>query len=308
MFPSKASVAVFVIGWLSMLSLRAQPATDNRYTRDDWLRILQDKETVDYPIVFVHGIGGGFRNWDATANLVSNGSCFRIRFQRDGTLHHDFGDSSPTTHSVWNVSYYEARPIKEAFTGNLSTYANRLREIVTVIKRLTQRDKVILICHSMGGLVGRASMIIDTASWDSVHKIVTVGTPNEGVTTSIGIVGQLADLRRGSDFLKRLNANWIERLEQGDKRWGVVGGVDIGPNRIPTGPNAGSLTDSGGIGFIELSSAIPFSEWKACLGSQFGQASFDTTHFGYRIAVRGRHNGLVNSAAVDRAIEWALRP
>lgn len=265
-------------------------------------------DAVDYPIIFVHGIGGGFRDWESTAETISGGSHFRMRYQRDGTLYHNYNGVAPqTTNWVWLVSYYHDRPVKEALTGDLKTYAKRLGEMVTVIKRLCGREKVILICHSMGGLVGRASMSLDDSSWESVHKIITVATPHEGVRTSIGIVGQLKDLRRGSPFLNRLNQDWRHRINLGYNGWGVVGAIDIGPEKVPDRDRAGSMTDSAGIGFVELSSAIPFSEWQSCLADHFEQPAFNTPHFGYRVAIRGRHNEVLTSAPVYRAIEWSLR-
>ena len=188
-----------------------------------------------------------------------------MRCNDEGELFNNYRGIPPTTSNwIWNVSYYHDRPLKEAFQGTLTTYAERLRDIITVVKNMSGSEKVVLISHSMGGLVARAYMTLDETCWHSVHKIVTVATPHEGVKTSVSIVGQLKDLRKGSDFIQQLNAHWLSKTEQGYQGWGVIGAVDIDADQTPSLAKAGSMTDSGGIGFIELSSAIPFCEWMHC--------------------------------------------
>ena len=293
---------------LSVSTVADQPAHDISST-DYWQMVFAEEDTVDYPIVFVHGIAGGFSDWDQTVSNISGGTHFSMRYNDDGELFNNYNGLPPkTTNWIWNVSYYHDTPVKEAFQGNLTTYAERLREIITVVKNISGSDKVVIISHSMGGLVSRAYMSLDQSCWNSVHKIVTVAAPHEGVKTSVGIVGQLKDLRKGSDFIIQLNADWLSKIEQGYKNWGVIGAVDIDDDETPSLPKAGSMTDSGGIGFIEFSSAIPFSEWMSCVDDQFGVVAYDTPHFGYRVAIRGEHNEILQFAPIYRIIEWAIQP
>ncbi len=290
-------------------SASADPRNPDISSTDYWQMVFAEEQTVEYPIVFVHGIAGGFSDWDKTVTNISGGTHFSMRFNNDGELFNNYNGIPPTTTNwIWNVSYYHDTPVKEAFQGNLSTYAERLREIITVVKNISGSEKVVLISHSMGGLVARAYMSLDETCWNSVHKIVTVAAPNEGVKTSVSIVGQLKDLRKGSDFIVQLNADWLSKIERGYKDWGVIGAVDINADETPSLAKAGSMTDSGGIGFIELSSAIPFSEWMSCVDEQFGVVAYDTPHFGYRVAIRGEHNEILQFAPIYRIIEWALQP
>lgn len=290
-------------------SVLADPRNPDISSTDYWQMVFAEEQTVDYPIIFVHGIAGGFSDWDKTVTNISGGTHFSMRFNNDGELFNNYKGIPPTTTNwIWNVSYYHDTPVKEAFKGNLSTYAERLREIITVVKNISGSDKVVIISHSMGGLVARAYMSLDESCWNSVHKIVTVAAPNEGVKTSVSIVGQLKDLRKGSDFIVQLNADWLCKIERGYKDWGVIGAVDIDADETPSLAKAGSMTDSGGIGFIEFSSAIPFSEWMSCVDEQFGVVAYDTPHFGYRVAIRGEHNEILQFAPIYRIIEWALQP
>ena len=303
------SLSTFLAGSSLANAWGQESVQENPSSHQYWQDVFSRKETVDYPIIFVHGIGGGFWNWKETAATISGGTHFSMRYNDEGELFHNYLGEPPTkTNWIWNVSYYHAKPVTEALKGNLTTYAERLREIVTVVKRLSGNKKVVLISHSMGGLVARAYMSLDDDSWNSVHKIVTVASPNEGVKTSIGIVGQLKDLRRGGSFINALNEHWLAKIEQGYDRWGVVGAIDLKGNRIPRLEKAGSMTDSGGIGYIEFSSSIPFDEWKECVGESFDQAALNTPHFGYRVSMRGKHNKILESDTVYRIIEWSLMP
>lgn len=275
-----------------------------------WQKMFNHPNSVDHPIVFIHGIAGGLEDWKATIESLSGGQHFNMRYDEEGTLVSDYNGVKPLNRNwIWNVSYYRDNPIREALGGDLTTYAERLLQILKTVRRISgNAEKVILVAHSMGGLVARAAMIHDHQTWDSVHKLLTVASPHEGVRSSVSVVGQLKDLRRGSRFLTHLNATWQTKLTEGYKQWGVVGAVDIDARELPASRKAGRLTDSGGIGFIELSSAIPFGEWFEAIGANFEQAARNTTHFGYRIAIRGEHKEIMTFPATYRAILWTLRP
>lgn len=262
---------------------------------------------MDYPVVFVHGIGGGFENWHKSILTLSGGNHYEMRFNADGDLVSNYdGSPSNSRTSIWNVSYYNDTPVREALGGDLDTYAKRLARSIRVVRQITGEEKVVLITHSMGGLVARAAMADDAEVWDAVHRILTVASPHEGVRSSIPIVGQLRDLRAGSPFIQRLNAAWLKQIEAGYRDWGVVGAIDCTDQVLPGIPEAGNKTDSGGIGFVKFDSAIPFGEWRKALGENFGQAVLDTEHFGYRAGIRGEHNEILLSPEVYAAIYWAI--
>ncbi len=87
---------------------------------------------------------------------------------------------------------------------NIPYYAEQLKEKVDDILEKTGHEKIILIAHSMGGLLAR--YYIDFLNGKSyVEKLITLGTPHNGTQlwsftySSCGI-----DMRPGSDFLKNL--------------------------------------------------------------------------------------------------------
>ena len=99
---------------------------------------------------------------------------------------------------------------------NIMEYAERLKDVVEVVKHNTGKNKVIIIAHSMGGLVSRA-YIKYFGGIDSVDKLVTVFTPNHGTHGYIAfgcgtfLAGreptlECDDMKSGSSFLTSLNS------------------------------------------------------------------------------------------------------
>jgi triacylglycerol esterase/lipase EstA (alpha/beta hydrolase family) len=97
---------------------------------------------------------------------------------------------------------------------HISVYAQRLRDVIEVIKHNTGKNKVIIIAHSMGGLVSR-EYIKNYGGINSVSKLITIGTPNHGtdaftINTLCGILHpgpECEEMTSGSDFLIQLNTN-----------------------------------------------------------------------------------------------------
>ncbi|MFW6378500.1 MAG: esterase/lipase family protein, partial [Nanoarchaeota archaeon] len=95
-------------------------------------------------------------------------------------------------------------------TDRIENYGIRLKEFVDLIKKRTDSDEVIIISHSMGGLVSRE--YIRLFGPDDVDTLITIGTPNHGVEGSVkkycsvtGAKKECEDMEKDSPFLKRLN-------------------------------------------------------------------------------------------------------
>lgn len=268
-----------------------------------WEEILQSEDSVPYPIVFIHGIVAGFDHWQETAETISGGKTYRMRYGDDGLVYHTYCcDGVPR---VWNVSYYTCRAIGELISGNLTEYANRLQLMLKAILKMTGQPKVVLVAHSMGGLVARKCMTLDSETWDSVHRLLTVGTPHEGVGIPLSIFGQVADMKSGSEFLQTLEADWNKMATGEASKWGVVGAIDRG-SLLYRPDSGGNATDSAGPGFVEISSAIPYGEWKDAIGEHLGQPAHNTQHFGFRLAVDTTHMGLLSHPGTMKGIHWAI--
>ncbi len=95
-------------------------------------------------------------------------------------------------------------------TEGIETYAIRLKELIDIVKHRTGQDRVVIVAHSMGGLVSRRYLQI--FGEDSVDKLVLVGTPNKGIDedllgycTLFGGGNECEDMAEKSAFIKRLN-------------------------------------------------------------------------------------------------------
>ncbi len=96
----------------------------------------------------------------------------------------------------------------------IENYAIRLKEIISLIKYKTGRDKVNIVAQSMGGLVARDYLTI--FGYDDVDKVVLINTPNHGVSGRVknlcsvfGSKKECEDMSEGSIFLTRLNSQKI---------------------------------------------------------------------------------------------------
>ena len=79
----------------------------------------------------------------------------------------------------------------------ISDYASVLKDNIDAVLTKTGKSQVIIIAHSMGGLVSREYMRIYDD--DSVYKLIMIGTPNQGIGS------ELSDL--SIDFTERWPTN-----------------------------------------------------------------------------------------------------
>jgi len=98
----------------------------------------------------------------------------------------------------------------QAKSESIDTYALRLNEIITEVKRKTGKPKVVLVTHSMGGLVARKYM--DIFGTENVEKAIIITAPNHGVYGKVaqlcsifGESAECSDMKSDSLFLNKLN-------------------------------------------------------------------------------------------------------
>ncbi len=100
--------------------------------------------------------------------------------------------------------------------NGIENYSSELEPIIQLLKNCTGSDQVILIAHSMGGLVSRKYMVDYGNS--SINKLITLATPHYGFNqfTRSEIIFMMIDIftnrmfeieqmRPESDFLKELD-------------------------------------------------------------------------------------------------------
>ncbi|MFT7615979.1 MAG: putative alpha/beta hydrolase family protein, partial [Candidatus Woesearchaeota archaeon] len=91
----------------------------------------------------------------------------------------------------------------------IENYALRLKELVDSVKYLTNSSDVIIVAHSMGGLVAREYIAL--FGDESVNKLITINTPHQGIIgrsasicDTLGATKECEDMTTGSTFLQRL--------------------------------------------------------------------------------------------------------
>ncbi|MGF7213544.1 putative alpha/beta hydrolase family esterase [Skermanella aerolata] len=149
-------------------------------------------------ILFVHGLGGRSDfTWGKLPALLMNDPEIAGRFE---------------------VSFYSfpAPMLRLPF----SLWAPKLQDLShglqTHIDVLYPGEDVVLVCHSLGGVIARHYLVQMQQSGLplQVRKAVLIATPNNGADlASVGSLilwrhHHLRQLSRGSDLLERLNADW----------------------------------------------------------------------------------------------------
>jgi triacylglycerol esterase/lipase EstA (alpha/beta hydrolase family) len=90
--------------------------------------------------------------------------------------------------------------------AGIDQLAQRLAEMIERICAETGAARVVLVGHSMGGLVARACLR-DAAARARIARIVTLGTPHHGSLLALRAIGRNArEMRPGSAWLAALNA------------------------------------------------------------------------------------------------------
>ena len=127
------------------------------------------------PVILVHGV------------MVNDGVWFSMRRY---LARHDVG-------AVYTVNY--GPPY-----GDIEHFAEQLGAKIESVCAATGAARVLLVCHSMGGLVARA--YVRQRGPARIERIVTIGTPHHGSMFARGLIGRcLAQMRPGNAWLAELN-------------------------------------------------------------------------------------------------------
>jgi predicted alpha/beta hydrolase family esterase len=95
----------------------------------------------------------------------------------------------------------------EPVFGSIDSYATSIDHAVRRLQSRTGAAKIVLVCHSMGGLAARAYL---RAHGDaSIAQVITLGTPHHGT--------HLAKFGHGTNaWQMRLNSLWLKELAQSE--------------------------------------------------------------------------------------------
>lgn len=184
-----------------------------------------------YPIIFLHGHAF---NKDISAEYSLDAfNTLQDKLEQEGYVNGgaiSLYTTKNTPMGEWGVfktpmtlkvSYYydifqtpENYVIVQEKSESIDTYAVRFKEILDTVRYKTGRDKVVVVAHSMGGLVARRYVQIFGS--DQIAKLVTVGTPHQGITEEtfkqcnvIGEERECRDMKEDSVFMSKLKNSGI---------------------------------------------------------------------------------------------------
>lgn len=183
-----------------------------------------------YPIIFIHGHAFNKESLP-DYSLGNNFIALQNKLQEDGFINAGVLTPSASVSDVgygeWGKSgnpvtvrltyYYNFYRGDEGFVAvpqkneNIESYSIRLKEFIDLVKFRTGKEKVVLVAHSMGGLVARS--YVNLFGGEDVYKMVLLATPNKGIDDHIaslcpvfGEEKECSDMEEGSVFLNKLNA------------------------------------------------------------------------------------------------------
>jgi hypothetical protein len=183
-------------------------------------------------IFLIHGIGGNAKSFGSMENyLKSMDDCYQVH-----SFEYDTGNSALSTYD---------------FSASFDQYiTKKINE-----KVITPQDKISLIMHSQGGLVGNLWLDrvreSNTSVYQQVDAFITLSTPHwgaeianlgkhlfftlpEGVRNPISPFGrvELNEMSYGSRTIENLNSIFIQNLRPTNFRPLAVGGVHKIKNKV----------------------------------------------------------------------------
>jgi alpha/beta hydrolase fold len=186
-----------------------------------------------YPVVFLHG--HAFTNSVSAEYTLDGFNKLQKKLEDEGYVNAGVVSlyTEKNEEGIWSkswepfsikASYYydlfkepENYVVVQTNSENVDTYAIRLKDIIDTIKFKTGRPKVIIVAHSMGGLVARRYMQIFGS--ENVAKLIMIAVPNKGITGStlgycplIGEKLECRDMSSGSLLLNKLNRDALPKI------------------------------------------------------------------------------------------------
>jgi len=180
----------------------------------------------NYPIIFLHGHSinkalptdysfdsfEGIKDKLTNENYIDAGAIVISSIEEEGGLWGKLNVPIMVTASYFFDVYKKGN--KETTVSSnvdsIDTYAIRLKDIVDLVKYRTNKDKVILVAQSGGGLVTRR--YIQVFGGANVDKVILITVPNHGVDDKVrdycalfGPEAACNDMNKDSIFINKLN-------------------------------------------------------------------------------------------------------
>jgi predicted alpha/beta hydrolase family esterase len=177
-------------------------------------------------VLCIHGLDGSDSTWCMFKELYNHD----VELKKD----YDFATYVFPTSKYWNINFFKAKvPAIQQLAKGLET---------EIEYKYDKYPEIVLVCHSLGGLVGRQFLLnrfLHSSNQSQgqqvpiIRRIIMYATPHNGsgianVAKYITIRNaQVRQLAKKSDFLESLNDHWMKTGAHNHyKGWYVVGGID----------------------------------------------------------------------------------
>jgi len=168
-----------------------------------------------YPIVLVHG-------WMGKAVDFSD---YALELQEDGVAVYKGALDRHSNESICPEKWPEAVSVSAEYyteqnkNHGIEDYAKELEPIIDLTLHCTDSDQVILLAHSMGGLVSRQYMAETGAG--HVKKLITLASPHYGFNefTKSEIILMILDIFTGREYeieQMKPNSEFLNELDKAD--------------------------------------------------------------------------------------------
>ena len=148
------------------------------------MRIHADADTTAPPVLLLHGYGCNSGYWSHLAPRL---------------------DAAGISHATVDL---------EPLTGDIDDYAPLVERAVRALCTASGGNKVVIVAHSMGGLVARAWM--RACGHARVARLITLGTPHHGTCLAAFGIGLNAAQMRRAARAEPPECAWLRDLAQGE--------------------------------------------------------------------------------------------
>lgn len=168
-------------------------------------------------VLFIHGLGGSYNTWSSFSQRLN------LDWNEKDSFSLEYDDYYNSVKKIPIYTFF----IKNIFGKSID---NLDKHLDSFIKTVCDKYKhIVLVCHSMGGLVAR-KYIVNLLNKDrnigKIKALITYATPHHGSTVanisksllhnpisffsfgSLRLFSQLKDLSKNGTFISKLNSEW----------------------------------------------------------------------------------------------------
>jgi pimeloyl-ACP methyl ester carboxylesterase len=206
--------------------------TAEAYTSDGLYSTPAEAQVQIYlPIVIVHGyMGPGLLK--EIFGRIASGAVYQdlSNYLRDHTQA-PFVTGYTTDPSSYRTVWFEYYPSRSWTPDDVMIW---LDGIVNQAQAATYADRVDLVCHSLGGLLGRYYACF--IGQDRVHKLIMIGTPNAGSSMFYWETRKMSAKNVGKILAEQPLARWLAPMYNCLYDWDGIGYTLLTPDMLTLRP------------------------------------------------------------------------